>query len=130
MIGYLKDRAERKEERPFFEYLAFTAPHWPLQAPKHLIKHYEGMYKGGPEALRQSRLKKMIELGLMDPKTKPHPVVGDENKEWDDMTDEEKAKSAKAMETFSGMVEGKVGDRWTYNPLILTVNGSQYRQSP
>lgn len=105
LVGYLKDRAERKEERPFFGYLAFTAPHWPLQAPKDLIDHYEGAYNEGPEALRQSRLKRMVELGLMDPKTVPHPVIADENKEWDDMTEEEKAKSARSMEAFSGMVE-------------------------
>ena len=105
MVKYLRDRAERKDERSFFGYLAFTAPHWPLQAPAELVQHYRGIYEKGPEALRQSRLKKMIELGLMDPRTVPHPVVGDEMKEWEDMTEEEQAKSARSMEVFSGMVE-------------------------
>jgi arylsulfatase A-like enzyme len=105
MLGYLRDRADRKDDRPFFGYLAFTAPHWPLQAPAELVEHYRGVYEKGPESLRQSRLKKMIELGLMDPETVPHPVVGDEMKEWDDMTKDEQAKSARAMEVFSAMVE-------------------------
>ncbi|KAM0471956.1 hypothetical protein ACHAPX_009092 [Trichoderma viride] len=105
MVGYLKDRAERKDERPFFGYLAFTAPHWPLQAPQELIQHYRGQYKDGPEALRQSRMKRMIELGLMDPNTQPHPVVADEVTEWENMTEEEQAKSSRSMEAFSGMVE-------------------------
>jgi arylsulfatase len=105
MIGYLKDRAERNEERPFFGYLAFTAPHWPLQAPQELIQHYKGVYDDGPEALRQRRMKRMIELGLMDPKTEPHPVVADEALEWEKLSDEEKAKSARSMEAYSGMVE-------------------------
>lgn len=105
MIGYLKDRAGRKDERPFFGYLAFTAPHWPLQAPQELIQHYRGQYKDGPEALRQSRMKRMIELGLMDPNTQPHPVVADEVTEWENMTEEEQAKSSRSMEAFSGMVE-------------------------
>lgn len=108
MIRYLKDRATRKEDRPFFGYLAFTAPHWPLQAPQELIEHYRGVYDEGPEALRQSRMKKMIELGLMDPNTKPHPVVADETLEWEKLTDEERAKSARSMEAFSGMVEVRI----------------------
>lgn len=105
MIGYLKDREERNEERPFFGYLAFTAPHWPLQAPQELIQHYKGVYDDGPEALRQRRMKRMIELGLMDPNTEPHPVVADEALEWEKLSDEEKAKSARSMEAYSGMVE-------------------------
>jgi arylsulfatase len=105
MIGYLKDRADRNEERPFFGYLAFTAPHWPLQAPQELIQHYKGVYDDGPEALRQRRMKRMIELGLMDPNTEPHPVVADEALEWEKLSDEERAKSARSMEAYSGMVE-------------------------
>lgn len=105
MIGYLKDREARKEERPFFGYLAFTAPHWPLQAPQELIQHYRGEYDEGPEALRQRRMARMKELGLMDPNTEPHPVVADEVPEWDSLSPEEKAKSARSMEAFSGMVE-------------------------
>ncbi|OBT58158.1 hypothetical protein VE04_01124 [Pseudogymnoascus sp. 24MN13] len=102
MVTYLKDR---DTERPFFGYLPFTAPHWPLQAPPELVANYRDVYKDGPEALRQSRLAKMIELGLMDPKTVPHPVIADENEEWEEMSDESKAKSSRAMEAFSGMVE-------------------------
>ncbi|KAI9739924.1 MAG: hypothetical protein M1818_004980 [Claussenomyces sp. TS43310] len=105
MVTYLKDRTERNETRPFFGYLAFTAPHWPLQAPPDLVEHYRGVYKDGPEALRQSRLKKMTELGLLDPNTKAHPVVADEVTDWNEMTDDEKAKSSRAMEAYSGMVE-------------------------
>lgn len=105
MIGYLKDRETRKEDRPFFGYLAFTAPHWPLQAPQELIEHYRGKYDDGPEALRQSRMARMKELGLMDENTEPHPVVADEVSEWEQLSPEEKAKSTRSMEAFSGMVE-------------------------
>ena len=102
IVEYIQGRDANK---PFFGYLPFTAPHWPLQAPKELIEHYRGVYKDGPEALRQSRLKKMVGLGLMDPKTVPHPVVGDEEAEWEDMSPETQAKSSRAMEAFAGMVE-------------------------
>ncbi|MCH5852312.1 sulfatase-like hydrolase/transferase, partial [Salmonella enterica] len=37
--------------QPFFAYLAFTAPHWPLQAPPEDIARYRGRYDAGYEAL-------------------------------------------------------------------------------
>ncbi|KAJ7176078.1 alkaline-phosphatase-like protein [Mycena crocata] len=116
MVQYLKDRKERKEERPFFAYLPFTAPHWPLQAPQKHIQHYRGKYNDGPDALRLARLKKLQELGLVPEGVKAHEVVADEVKAWEELTPDEKAKSARAMEVFAGMVEcidanvGKVCD--------------------
>lgn len=132
MVGYLKDREDRNETRPFFGYLAFTAPHWPLQAPQELIQHYRGKYDEGPEALRQSRMKKMIELGLMEPGTKPHPVVADEVSEWENLSDEEKAKSSRSMEAFSGMVEvslRRCGHPPTTFLTCCAVHGYQHWQS-
>ncbi|KAF2484678.1 putative arylsulfatase [Neohortaea acidophila] len=116
MLGYLKERHEGGDERPFFAYLPFTAPHWPLQAPDELIAHYKGMYDDGPDALRAKRLQRMKEMGLCKADIEPHPVVADETKKWEEMSAEEKAKSAKAMEVFAAMVEsidanvGKVVD--------------------
>lgn len=49
---------------PFFAYMTFTAPHWPLQAPDAEIAKYRGRYDAGPAALRASRIKRMKELGL------------------------------------------------------------------
>ncbi|KAJ7496872.1 alkaline-phosphatase-like protein [Mycena latifolia] len=105
MVEYLKDRQERKEERPFFAYLPFTAPHWPLQAPQSFIQKYRGMYSTGPDALRLSRLAKLQALGLVPKDITPHPVVADEVKAWADMSEEERQKSARAMEVYAGMVE-------------------------
>lgn len=51
---------------PFFLYLAYTAPHWPLQAFEDDIAKYRGTYKGGWEELRQKRFERQIELGLID----------------------------------------------------------------
>ena len=105
MLGYLKDRKEKNDERPFFGYFPFTAPHWPLQAPDEYIAHYKGVYDEGPDVLRQKRLKRMKDMGLCPQDVEPHPVVADEVKQWNDNTPEEKAKSCKAMEVFAGMVE-------------------------
>lgn len=116
MLSYLKDRKEQGDERPFFAYYPFTAPHWPLQAPDEYIEHYKGVYDEGPDVLRQKRLQRMKDLGLCPEDVEPHPVVADEVKEWAKLTAEEKAKSSKAMEVFAAMVEsidhnvGKVVD--------------------
>lgn len=117
MVQYLKDWKEQKSDQPFFSYLAFTAPHWPLQAPQEFIKKYRGVYDDGPEQLRQRRLQRLKELGMIDHDVEPHPVVAEEEyPEWAEMTPEQRAKSARAMEVFAGMVEcidynvGKVVD--------------------
>lgn len=116
MLQYLKDRNESKDERPFFAYLPFTAPHWPLQAPQEIIQHYRGVYDDGPDVLRQRRLQRLKDLGMVAQDVEPHPVVADEVKEWNDMTPEARERSCRAMECFAGMVEsidnnvGKVVD--------------------
>lgn len=57
---------EKSKEDPFFLYLAYTAPHWPLQAFEDDIAKYRGKFKDGWDALREKRYKKQVELGLID----------------------------------------------------------------
>ncbi|KAK2589582.1 hypothetical protein QQS21_012742 [Conoideocrella luteorostrata] len=105
MLQYLKDRKETGDERPFFGYLPFTAPHWPLQAPQEYIRKYRGVYDDGPDALRLKRLKRLREFGMVSEDVEPHPVVAEEVKEWSSLTEEEKKNSCRAMEVFAAMVE-------------------------
>lgn len=58
-----------KEDKPFFLYVAHTAPHWPLQALPEDIKKYEDVYKVGWEPIRTARYQKMLEMGLFDKAT-------------------------------------------------------------
>ena len=55
LLRYFHERPE-DDDRPFFAYLPFQAPHWPLQAPAELIATYRGRYDDGPDALREARL--------------------------------------------------------------------------
>ena len=105
MIQYLDEWHSQKSDKPFFAYLPFSAPHWPLQAPKPYRDHYRGVYDQGPEVLRQRRLENLVKLGMIPPGTKPHPVVSDDIASWDEMTPQERALSSRAMETYAGMVE-------------------------
>jgi arylsulfatase len=102
MIGFLDE--PREAGTPFFAYLAFSAPHWPLQAPDALIAKYRGRYDEGPEVLRQARLKGLIAEGLCAADVVPHPVVA-RNKPWEAMSPRERAVSARAMEVYAAMVE-------------------------
>ena len=52
------------EKKPFFQYLAFNAPHFPLHAKPEDIKKYAGTYTEGWDQLRAARHKKQIELGV------------------------------------------------------------------
>lgn len=54
------------EEKPFFIYMAQTAPHWPLHAlPEDIVK-YEDQYVSGWQSIRSSRYQRMLDMGLMD----------------------------------------------------------------
>jgi arylsulfatase len=91
-------------DAPFFAWLAFSAPHWPLQAPDDLIAKYRGRYDAGPDVLRAERLKALTALGLYPPGIVPHPVIS-RSKPWDEMTAHERAVSARTMEVYAAMVE-------------------------
>jgi arylsulfatase len=107
LLDFFDERSEEDRKKPFFAYLPFSAPHWPLQAPKSSMDKYRGVYDDGPEALRQRRLARLRELGMVKPDVVPHEVVtvDGEQGEWEDMNAEERAKSARSMEAFAGMVD-------------------------
>lgn len=63
-IKCLKEHAEKHADKPFFEYLAFTAPHFPLQAPPEDIARYKKKYLAGWDAMRDERWKRMQEVKI------------------------------------------------------------------
>ncbi|CAF3457873.1 unnamed protein product [Rotaria socialis] len=91
------------DERSFFAYLAFTAPHWPLQAPNELIEKYKGKYDAGPDALRAARLERQRQLGLLTRNVDSMRVSTNETS-WKFMLDDERAFSAKTMEIYAAMI--------------------------
>jgi arylsulfatase len=59
---------EHDSDNPFFMYVAFTAPHWPMHALPQDIAKYKGRYAQGWDALRAERHKRMIEMGIVKSK--------------------------------------------------------------
>lgn len=88
-VAYIEEW--KKSDQPFFLYVAHNAPHWPLHALPEDIEKYKDTYKGGWDAVREGRYKRMVKMGLIDPKTtRLSPREDAENswaenphKEWD-----------------------------------------------
>jgi len=72
-IQFVRDHKKDHSGSPFFLYVAYTAPHWPLHALKEDIARYRGKYREGWDVLRSQRHKKMIDLGIVDAKWKTPP---------------------------------------------------------
>jgi len=90
--------------RPFFAYLAFTAPHWPLQAPSEDIARYRSKYDQGYEALRTARLARQARLGLIDP-AKPAHALTSKNGGWAALSADQRRTAARDMEIYAAMVD-------------------------
>ena len=69
-IDMIDDLAGKDD--PFFMYVAFQEPHWPVQAKPEDIAKYKGVYDEGWDVLRERRYNNMVEMGLVDPATTPN----------------------------------------------------------
>lgn len=104
--GFTQDKS-----KPFFMYVAYTAPHWPMQAPQSLVDTYKDTYKVGWDAIREQRYQRQVKLGLIKPEWGLSPRAFNQgladrdsivsswadapNKDWE----------ASRMATFAAMVE-------------------------
>jgi arylsulfatase A-like enzyme len=99
-VSYIKEFS--KGDKPFFIYVAQTAPHWPLHALPEDIKKYENTYKVGWDAIREARYKRMVQRRLIDtnytklsPRQNRQSWSDNPNKEWD----------ARAMAVHAAMID-------------------------
>ena len=102
LIEYLK--SDPDSGAPFFAYLAFSAPHIPVQAPESHIDLYKGRYDEGYDVIRQRRLDQMRRLGLVDDAVVPGrraPTVAP----WQELTAEEQRIHARRMEVYAGAID-------------------------
>ena len=102
MIEYIeKNRADGK---PFFGYAAYTAPHWPLQAPQEYIDRYEGVYDVGYDGIREKRIERMQAAGLIGAGQTPAPQHP-EWPGWEELNEEQKKLEVRRMQLYAAMVE-------------------------
>ncbi|MBO9724683.1 MAG: arylsulfatase [Novosphingobium sp.] len=104
LIAELKQSRSESPDKPFFAYLAFTAPHWPLQAPDEDVARQAGKYDVGFDEIRRRRLARQEQLGILPKDTVAHSVRAPRGG-WDALSASDKREAARDMEIYAAMVE-------------------------
>lgn len=97
------DEKETKDS-PFFLYLAFNAPHYPLHAWPEDIEKYKGFYDQGYQATAKKRYEKQIKMGLIDAGLSPIPEF-QKCKDWSSLTAEQQKKETLRMQIYAAMLD-------------------------
>ncbi len=104
--------ASAAKDKPFFLYLAFTAPHWPLHAPDQELEKYRGKYAAGWDDLREQRFARQRQSSLIPPSWKLAPRDS-QVPAWNTLAAAKQAECALRMSAYAGMidrVDQKIGD--------------------
>ena len=96
------DEKERASD-PFFLFLSYNAPHWPLHAHPEDIVRYEGVYDDGYEVIRKARYQNQLKQGLFEAKTAP--LSDQENTDWSTLSEPEKKEETLRMQIHAAMVD-------------------------
>lgn len=103
-LKFLDEAEKENDAQPFFLYLAYNAPHDPLQAPAEEIEKYRGRYMKGWHEVKHQRLKNVRDLGLVLPNTRrtdwPQNLP-----RWTALTEEQKKMEDLRMATYTAMID-------------------------
>jgi len=101
-VDYVKTHARDHADQPFFMYVAYTAPHWPLHAHDSDIAKYRGRFDAGWDQLRIERLRKLVSAGIL----KPEWGLSERDPSQPAWTEaEEKAWLLRCMEVYAAQVD-------------------------
>jgi arylsulfatase A-like enzyme len=101
-VSFVEEHHAERADDPFFLYLAYTAPHWPLHAHQEDVARYTGRFDAGWDTLREERLARQVEAGIVpdgaelaerDPRVPPWR--DNPEQEWD----------ARRMEVYAAQVD-------------------------
>ena len=65
--SYIRQHQAEHPNQSFFQYVAYTAPHWPLHAHDEDIAKYKGKFDQGWDQLREQRLQRLVDMGIIHP---------------------------------------------------------------
>ena len=102
MLNYINTNDNSKN--PFFAYLAYTAPHWPLHVPDKWIDKYKGIYDKGWDEIRESRFNRQKSLGIL-PEDSELPPMNRVVKKWSEISTHQKKIELKRIELHAAMIE-------------------------
>ncbi len=94
----------KNDNDPFFMYVAYNAPHWPLHAKKEDMEKYKDLYKEGYESVRNERYKKQLEHGVLDSESSPLSSP-DYISPWEELCDEERQIESQRMQVYAAMID-------------------------
>jgi len=94
--------ASKADDNPFFCYLAYNAPHWPLHAWPEDIAKYRGKYRKGWDAIRKERYERMIKMGLVKPEWK---LSDRDAPAWEDVPEAQKDTSDFRMAIYAAQID-------------------------
>jgi len=100
-IEFIDENAD--DGKPFFAYVPFQAVHMPVQAPQENIDRYMGLYDQGWHKLRDDRLARAVEMGLLPEAVSMQHMAT--TAQWDTLSAERKKHEAKRMAVYAGMIE-------------------------
>ena len=113
-------RQAQQKDAPFFLYLAYNAPHFPLQAPQERIDSYVDVYGGGWDAIRERRYQRMRRQGIISndfklstrgrvaevpERNSDSPYVGRQIPAWESLDSDRQHDLVRRMATYAAMVE-------------------------
>jgi arylsulfatase len=103
-IRHIAEQREEAPENPFFLYLAYTAPHWPIQAHESDIDKYRDRYHGGWDKLRKERYQRQLDLGVINASCKLSPR-DEKVPAWDTLEEKPREDLALRMATYAAMID-------------------------
>jgi len=103
-IQFLTEERKKTPDKPFFLYLAYNAPHSPLQAPAEDVAKYRGKYLAGWDRIREERYQRQIALGVIK-KEWPLSPRPSQVPPWDALTDRQKQIEDGKMATYAAMID-------------------------
>lgn len=101
-----------EQDKPFFLYIAHTAPHFPCMAPEETIARFRGKYMQGWDKLREERYARQLASGLIDKRwqleSRPEPIP-----EWESLSQEQQVRYDDMMAIYAAMIaeiDKSIGD--------------------
>lgn len=100
---FIHDQHATRPEQPVFVYAAFTAPHWPLHARAEDMAKYRGAFDAGWDVLREQRMQRLFELGILDGNSVALSPRDPTQPAWADS--EHTAWQCRRMEAYAAQIE-------------------------
>ncbi len=103
-VKFIEEHIAAGKENPFFMYVAYTAPHWPLHALTDDIEKYKDVYGRGWDAIRKERFERQRQMGLI-PRNAVLPPRDSAVGAWEALSEKKKKEFAMRMAIYAAQID-------------------------